>query len=67
MHAVNRQEPQCFWYVGSHAYHSRDPGVMLGVSPTLRLLDRLAFFSKFFLAKPYNLELYSFSIAALSR
>ena len=38
--------------LANHAYHSKDPGVMLGVSPTLRLLDRFAFLSKFFLAKP---------------
>jgi hypothetical protein len=26
-------------------YHSKDPGVIVGVSPTLRLLDFFAFFS----------------------
>jgi hypothetical protein len=28
-----------------HPYHSKDPGVIVGVSPTLRLLDFFAFFS----------------------
>ena len=45
---------------------SNEPGVKLGVSPTLRLLDLFAFFSKYFLARAYNLELYSFSMAARS-
>lgn len=46
---------------------SNDPGVKVGVSPTLRLLDFLAFFSKYLLAKLYSLPLYSFSIALRSR
>jgi hypothetical protein len=40
---------------------------MLGVSPTLKLLDFLAFFSKYFLAKALSLEAYSFSMTLRSR
>lgn len=46
---------------------SNDPGVKLGVSPTLRLLDFFAFLSKYFFARAYNFVLYSFSIAPRSR
>ena len=48
-------------------YLSREPGVKVGLSPTLKLLDFLVFFSKYFLASAFNLPLYSFSIAARSR
>lgn len=36
---------------------SKDPGVSVGVSPTLRLLERLDFFSKFRFAREYSFEL----------
>jgi hypothetical protein len=49
---------------GSHL--SREPGVIVGVSPTLRLLDFFAFFSKYFLARALSFALYSFSITLLS-
>lgn len=48
-------------------YLSRDPGVITGVSPTLRLVDFLDFFSKYFFASAESLALYSFSIRLLSR
>ena len=46
---------------------SREPGVMAGVSPTLRLADFLFFFSKYFLARALSFALYSFSITLRSR
>lgn len=46
---------------------SNEPGVMVGVSPTLKLLDLAAFFSKYFFANELSFELYSFSIALRSR
>lgn len=49
------------------AYLSREPGVIDGVSPTLRAADLLFFFSKYLLAKAVNFWLYSFSMALLSR
>jgi hypothetical protein len=48
-------------------YLSREPGVMVGVSPTLRLADLRVFFSKYFLARALSLALYSFSMALRSR
>jgi hypothetical protein len=41
--------------------------VTVGVSPTLKLLDFLDFFSKYFFASALSLPAYSFSIALLSR
>ena len=49
------------------AYLSKEPGVKAGESPTLKLLDLFAFFSKYFFARMASLELYSFSIAERSR
>jgi hypothetical protein len=49
------------------SYLSREPGVIVGESPTLRLADFLAFFSKYFFARALSLALYSFSIALRSR
>ena len=45
---------------------SKDPGVKLGVSPTLILPVFFAFFSKYFFARRLNLVLYSFSMPLLS-
>lgn len=50
-----------------HTHPSRLPGVMSGVSPTLRLEDFFAFFSKYFLANAFSFAAYSFSIIARSR
>ena len=54
---------------GAHggAYLSSEPGVMTGVSPTLRLADLRVFFSKYFLARALSFALYSFSMALRSR
>jgi len=41
----------------NHSYHSREPGVKVGVSPTLRLPDFFAFFSWYFLANAVSFEL----------
>jgi hypothetical protein len=49
------------------AHLSREPGVMAGVSPTLRGDDLRFFFSKYFLAKAESFAAYSFSITARSR
>lgn len=46
---------------------SREPGVMVGVSPTLKLADFLVFFSKYRFAKALSFALYSFSMALRSR
>jgi hypothetical protein len=46
---------------------SREPGVTVGVSPTPRLDDFFAFFSKYFLASAPSLVAYSFSMALRSR
>jgi len=40
---------------------------MDGVSPTLRMVDFLFFFSKYFFARTLSLALYSFSMTLLSR
>jgi len=50
-----------------HSHLSSEPGVIVGVSPTLKLVDFLVFFSKYFLAKALSLALYSFSMALRSR
>ena len=52
---------------GRARYLSSEPGVMVGVSPTLREADFLDFFSKYFLARALSLALYSFSMALRSR
>jgi hypothetical protein len=46
---------------------SSEPGVTVGLSPTLRLLLFLAFFSKYFLASAASFALYSRSMALRSR
>jgi hypothetical protein len=46
---------------------SNDPGVTTGFSPTLKALDFLAFFSKYFFARALSFAAYSFSIALRSR
>lgn len=46
---------------------SSEPGVTVGESPTLRMLDFFAFFSKYFLARVASFWLYSFSMALRSR
>lgn len=46
---------------------SKEPGVTVGVSPTLRLFDFLAFFSKYFFANALSFPAYSFSIKLRSR
>lgn len=48
-------------------YLSSEPGVMVGVSPTLSCAIFLFFFSKYFFAKALNLALYSFSMTDRSR
>lgn len=48
-------------------YLSSEPGVMLGVSPTLSCELFLFFFSKYFLARALSLALYSFSMRERSR
>jgi len=56
-----------FYGRGGGNHLSREPGVMAGVSPTLRGELRLFFFSKYFLASALSLALYSFSMAERSR
>lgn len=51
--------------LGTHL--SREPGVKVGLSPTLKLEIFLFFFSKYFLASASSFALYSFSMAARSR
>lgn len=48
-------------------YLSSDPGVMVGLSPTLKLADFLVFFSKYRFARALSLALYSFSMTLRSR
>jgi hypothetical protein len=52
---------------GRRAYLSKEPGVMVGVSPTLSWDVFLFFLSKYFFARALSLALYSFSIADRSR
>ena len=62
-HAVSQASTgrECIQYLSS------EPGVICGVSPTLRLLDLFAFFSRYFFARPLSLALCSFSMTLLSR
>ena len=48
-------------------YLSNEPGVTVGVSPTLRLLFLRAFLSKYFFASALSLPAYSFSMTLRSR
>jgi len=48
-------------------YLSKEPGVTVGVSPTLKALDLRTFLSKYFLAKALSCLPYSFSMVLLSR
>jgi len=53
--------------VHPNTHLSNDPGVIVGVSPTLKLADFLVFFSKYFFARALSLALYSFSMTLRSR
>ena len=52
-------------YDGTH--HSREPGVTVGVSPTLKSVDLRIFLSMNFFASALSLAEYSFSMAERSR
>ena len=45
---------------------SKEPGVVTGVSPTLKVLVFLVFLSKYFFDKALSFALYSFSMILLS-
>ena len=61
---LSNLHPPC---VHPKTHLSNDPGVIVGVSPTLKLADFLVFFSKYFFARALSLALYSFSMMLRSR